>query len=191
MAPSRHRQLRHLCSTSSEYRGRTRQARPGRLPVQGGLFTFSHWPISELPYDNDSWRCGRRLREPSHTSLFVDFAETFLDYAGVPIPKAMQGRSFRPLLPGKTPADWRKSSFYAYWGRRTKHYGVRTERYKLVICHTGERELYDLKTDPQERRSEIGNPEYAAVVKEFEAELKKVMEEIKISQDVLPGNRGG
>src|SRR2546430_2099889 len=48
-------------------------------------------------------------------TLNLDFAETFLDYAGAKIPGDMQGRSFRPLLEGHTPKDWRKSMYYRYW----------------------------------------------------------------------------
>ena len=45
----------------------------------------------------------------------LDFAETFLDAAGVPVPAEMQGRSLVPLLAGKQPADWRKSFYYHYY----------------------------------------------------------------------------
>ena len=45
----------------------------------------------------------------------LDFAETFLDMAGVEIPSDMQGRSMVPVLKGKTPADWRKEHYYHYY----------------------------------------------------------------------------
>src|SRR5437762_6717937 len=45
----------------------------------------------------------------------VDYAETFLDYAGVKVPADMQGRSLRPILEGKPPADWRNSMYYHYY----------------------------------------------------------------------------
>ena len=37
----------------------------------------------------------------------VDFAATFLEAAGRPVPDDMQGRSFVPLLRGEAPGDWR------------------------------------------------------------------------------------
>ena len=70
----------------------------------------------------------------------VDFAPTFLDYAGVKAPKKMQGRSFRPNLRGKTPGDWPKATYYRYWMHRAHHdvpahYGIRTRRYKLIFFY--------------------------------------------------------
>ena len=40
----------------------------------------------------------------------LDFAETFLEAAGLPVPAEMQGRSLVPLLEGQTPEDWRNAS---------------------------------------------------------------------------------
>ena len=121
--------------------------------------------------------------------LNVDFAETLLEISGLPVPKVMQGRSFLPLLKGETPTNWRTSSFYAYWGGATKHYGVRTRRHKLALHHTGERDLFDLEKDPLERRSEISNPEYAGVLRELERELERLKKEVGIADDQLPGKR--
>jgi len=42
--------------------------------------------------------------------LNLDFAETFLDFAGAKATPEMQGRSFRPNLEGHTPRDWRLGS---------------------------------------------------------------------------------
>ena len=82
----------------------------------------------------------------------LDFAETFLDYAGIDIPADMQGRSLRPLLEGNTPGNWRQSTYYRYWMHGAHfnvpgHYGIRTQDYKLIcfynksLGHAGE-ELY-------------------------------------------------
>ena len=70
----------------------------------------------------------------------VDFAATFLDYAGLELPKTFQGTSFRPILNGETPADWQDSMYYRYWMNATNHnvaahYGVRTKRYKLIYYY--------------------------------------------------------
>ncbi len=48
-------------------------------------------------------------------ALKVDFAETFLDAAGLAVPNAMQGRSVVPVLRGHVPADWRTSMYYRYY----------------------------------------------------------------------------
>ena len=66
--------------------------------------------------------------------LNVDFAPTFLDYAGIETPSEMQGCSFRPLLIGEKPEDWHTSMYYRYWMHLAHHwvpahYGIRTRRY--------------------------------------------------------------
>jgi len=116
----------------------------------------------------------------------LDFAETFLDYAGVRVPQDMQGVSLRPLLRGRTPADWRKSMYYHYYeypGVHSvkRHYGVRTERYKLIRFYhdIDEWELYDLKNDPDEMRNVYDDPAYAETVKELTAELKRLRSHYK------------
>jgi arylsulfatase A-like enzyme len=116
----------------------------------------------------------------------LDFAETFLDYAGARVPDDMQGVSIRPLLQGRTPADWRKSMYYHYYEYPAvhsvkRHYGVRTQRYKLIHFYNDidEWELYDLRSDPDEMRNVYNDPAYAETVKELTAELKRLREKYK------------
>lgn len=118
----------------------------------------------------------------------LDFAETFLEAAGVPVPAEMQGRSLVPALKGQTPADWRRSFYYHYYefpGPHSvrKHYGVVTPQYKLVYFYEPEMnywELFDLEKDPQEVRSAYGLPEYATVQRDLERELKRLRSELKV-----------
>lgn len=130
----------------------------------------------------------------------LDFAETFLDVAGIPVPAEMQGRSFVPILKGTTPADWRKSFYYEYYEYPTPHhvrphYGVVTDRYKLVHFHATKDaywELFDLKKDPQELRSVYGYTEYADTQKQLEKELQRLRVELKVPEKTPPswfGNR--
>ena len=113
----------------------------------------------------------------------LDFAETFLDMAGVAVPDDMQGASLVPLLEGNTPDDWRKSVYYHYyefpgWHDVKRHHGVRTDRHKLVHYYDiGEGELFDLQEDPHELKSVYDDPKYADVRKELEAELTRLREE--------------
>ncbi len=123
----------------------------------------------------------------------VDFAETFLDVAGVPIPPHMQGRSIVPILKGNVPKDWRKSHYYQYYefepDRRTahmvrRHRGVRTDRYKLIhFYNLGEWELYDLEKDPHEMHSVYGQTEYAKIQAELHAELERLAKELEVPDD--------
>ncbi len=110
----------------------------------------------------------------------IDFAPTFLELAGVSVPQRMQGRSLLPLLTGEVPRDWRKSIYYRYYEYPSEHavlphYGVRTERYKLICYHTvGEWELFDLHEDPRELHSVYDEPAYADVRRALQAELERL-----------------
>ena len=110
----------------------------------------------------------------------LDFAETFLDVAGVPIPDMMQGRSLLPLLEGTTPSDWRDAIYYQYfeypgWHMVRRHYGVRTLRHKLIYYYEiDEWELFDLEADPRELRSVYDDPQYAEVVTDLNDRLGRL-----------------
>jgi len=100
----------------------------------------------------------------------LDFGETFLDAAGVKIPAEMQGVSMKPVLAEKTPGNWRKEHYYHYYAfpdvhSVKRHYGVSTERYKLMhfYYNIDEWELFDLKTDPQEMKNVYNEPAYASI----------------------------
>jgi arylsulfatase A-like enzyme len=118
----------------------------------------------------------------------LDFAETFLEAAGLPVPAEMQGRSLLPLLARKEPADWRTSLYYHYYefpGPHNvhRHYGVVTDRYKLVHFYEPEmnyRELYDLETDPRELRSVYGQPGQSKVQEELSRELTRLRKQLNV-----------
>lgn len=126
--------------------------------------------------------------------LNVDFAPTFLDAAGLKTPADMQGRSFMPLLAGKTPKDWRTSMYYRYYhpGHHNvaAHYGIRTMRYKLIYFHKlNQWEFYDLQKDPIEMRNEYNNPSYAKTVASLKKEMYRLKKDLKDEdqyQEALP-----
>ena len=132
---------------------------------------------------------GRTLE---HLVLNNDFAPTFAELGGTQTPEFVDGRSLVPLLgedPPPTddwrsaflveaatelggtvlpllsgdhlPEDWRKISRQD-WGRPGLQ-AVRTEDHLYVEYDTGERELYDLKDDPDEldNRYKTADPEYS------------------------------
>ncbi len=114
--------------------------------------------------------------------LNVDFAPTILDAAGAGPHPAIQGRSFVPLLEGKTPADWRKSMYYRYYYSHFKtepHFGVRTHEHKLVYFDRIDQwELYDLKRDPLEMHNIYDDPGQKDVVKKLRRELGRLQNEL-------------
>ena len=121
-----------------------------------------------------------RTQPGSRCSLMVqnlDYAETFLELAGVKVPDDMQGMSLVPLLCGEHPDGWRKSIYYHYYEfpashMVARHYGIRTQRYKLMhFYRTNEWEFYDLKKDPDELANEYSNPALASTIEGVKQEL--------------------
>lgn len=129
----------------------------------------------------------------------LDFAETFLELAGVSVPSDMQGRSLVPLLGGRTPADWRKSFYYHYYEYPAvhsvrRHYGVVTRDFKLIHFYEpdlNEWEMYDRKKDPMELKSVYADPKYAAKKEQLEQELKRLRTEFKLPDEDPPASRTG
>jgi arylsulfatase A-like enzyme len=119
----------------------------------------------------------------------LDFAQTFLDMAGIAAPDEMQGRSLVPLLRGERPANWRDAIYYQYYefpGPHDvqRHYGVRTDRYKLIHYYQiAEWELFDLETDPDELRSVYDEPEYADVRSDLERRLEALRVQYAVPSD--------
>lgn len=121
----------------------------------------------------------------------LDFAETFLEMAGVKVPEDMQGKSLLPLLEGKTPEDWRREHYYHYyeypsWHMVKRHYGITTERYKLIHFYydVDEWELYDLKKDPDEMCNVYDDESYAEVKKELHLRLERLREKYGDSDEL-------
>ena len=113
----------------------------------------------------------------------LDFAQTFLEAAGVRPPVEMQGKSLMPLLQGQQ-VEWRDALYYHYYeypGAHSvkRHYGVRTDRYKLIHFYNDidEWEMYDLEKDPREMKSVYDDPEYVQVRAQLHQRLKQLQEE--------------
>jgi uncharacterized sulfatase len=144
----------------------------------------------------------------------TDFAPTILEFAGLPKPKYMQGESFARALKGESkPKDWRQAHYYRYWMHMAHnlnnpaHFGIRTDRYKLIFFYgtdylkTGEEkndrnryrantpvawELYDLKVDPHETRNVYEKMKYTTQVHQLKAMLIGVREEIGDKDEDYP-----
>ena len=118
-------------------------------------------------------------------ALNVDFAPTFLEAAGLPVPPEMQGRSLVPVLRGQVPRDWRTSMYYRYYhdpgDHNTRaHYGVRTRTHKLVYNWKKDKwELFDLVHDPSEMNNLYGQPGHDELTKTLKAELARLKAAVK------------
>lgn len=114
-----------------------------------------------------------------------DFAETFLDMAGAPIPADMQGRSLVPLMKGEKPADWRTAMYYRYYHdpgdhNTAAHYGVCTATHKLIYFWKKDQwECYDLVHDPYEMYNIYGEPSAQPVVEALRKQLYALKAEVK------------
>ncbi|MDB6025389.1 MAG: sulfatase [Verrucomicrobiales bacterium] len=159
---------------------------------QGFYLGDHNWFDKRFMYE-ESLRMPFVIRYPGHIKpkstndkmiLNVDFAPTFLEYAGLKTPPEVQGHSIVPLLEGKTPKDWRKSMYYRYYHypadhKVQPHWGVRTDRYKLIYFNKiKEWELYDLQADPHELKSVYEDPKYAKIRAELTQEIERLRKEL-------------
>jgi uncharacterized sulfatase len=183
--------------------------------------------LGEHDYIDKRWMYEESLRMPffvrfpgivkagSRNNMLInnaDFAPTILELASAQVPEYMQGRSFAGALADKTPKNWRDATYYRYWMHMAHklanpaHFGIRTERYKLIFFYGmdyikggrpgwGTRsewntppgwELYDLEQDPQEMNNVYGDPNYADVVKEMKKRLKNLREELNETDEKYP-----
>ena len=129
----------------------------------------------------------------------VDFAPTWLDYAGAPIPSYVQGTSMRSILEGPEPPDWQKTAYQRYWMNQDHnhnayaHYGIRDHRYKLIYwyneaCDTPgsqqpdfeekDWELFDTQEDPLELFNCFNQPDKREIVQHMLGLLDDKMAEI-------------
>lgn len=120
----------------------------------------------------------------------LDFAQTFLEIAGIKAPDDMQGESLIPLMKGET-EDFRDAVYYHYYEYPSvhmvkRHYAFVNEDYKLVHFYydVDEWELYDRKKDKNEMTNVYDDPAYANVVTDLKERLKKMRVHYKDSPEL-------
>jgi len=102
-------------------------------------------------------------------STGLDLIPTMCDFAGVPAPAALKGRSLRALAEGRGPASWRDTLVVESGGARM----LRSARYKYVVYKNKEEQLMDLEADPGEMRNLAGDAKFEPVLAEHRRLLKE------------------
>ncbi|SHJ20320.1 sulfatase family protein [Pseudozobellia thermophila] len=124
----------------------------------------------------------------------LDFAQTFLEVAGVTPPEEMQGESLVPLLKGEKELWDREAVYYHYYEYPAehavkRHYGIATKEYKLIHFYydVDKWELYDRAKDPNETNNVYEDPEYAQVVADMKQKLEELRKKYKDSDELTNG----
>lgn len=115
----------------------------------------------------------------------LDIGPTLLDLAGIEIPESFQGRSLQPLFSDEE-VEWRDAVYYQYYEQVfgvPAHYGLRTDRYKLIRFNTTPPswEFYDLVNDPMEMNNLIKDEEYDEVVQMLQQKIKSLQNQYQVN----------
>ena len=121
----------------------------------------------------------------------IDYAPTFLDFAGLKAPEEVQGESLLPVLLDSS-KKVRDSLYYAYYevGEHAvpQHFGVRTKTHKLFyLPATDEWQMFDLVNDPNEMTNLYNKPNYSDIGNELRDEyhrLRKLYDAPEIKKPV-------
>ncbi|MCK7531247.1 MAG: sulfatase [Marinilabiliales bacterium] len=165
-----------------------------------GFYLGEHgWFDKRFMYE-ESFHMPCLIRYPGHIKpgmvnndllLNIDYAPTLLDAAGISIPGDMQGRSFLPVMEGKAKVPFRDAVYYhyyeyPYWHHVQPHYGIRTDRYKLIHFYydMDNWELYDLKTDPNEMQNLYGIKSYDSLTAALKVRLDELKKEVKMEKNI-------
>lgn len=130
---------------------------------------------------------GQMLNDPLVSLL--DLLPTLCDYAGIPAPGGLLGKSMMPWLRGEKPSRWHDyvfSEWQTEWGYTiSPGRMVRTRRYKYTkYIEGGGEELYDLEKDPGEKRNLARFGHYSKELKEHREILR---EHVRATRDKFFG----
>ena len=154
------------------------------IASDNGYYLGEHGLGDKRTAYEESLRVPLMIRLPAKTArrgevcdalaLNIDYAPTLLDFAGAPAIPDVHGRSLRPLLEGRPPADWRTAFFYEYFKERNfappTVLSVRTATRKLITYpgHEEWTEAYDVANDPYETKNLASD---ASLVEELQREF--------------------
>lgn len=152
-----------------------------------GFYLGEHgWFDKRFVYDQSfktplliSW--GNHIKAGSKSDALVqnlDFAQTFLDIAGVKQPADMQGKSLLPVLTGNM-KNWKRDAVYYHYYEHpsehnvNRHYAAITKNYKLIHYYFDNNywELIDRKKDPNEQHNYYNDPKYGKIREDMHQKL--------------------
>jgi arylsulfatase A-like enzyme len=118
----------------------------------------------------------------------LDFAQTFLEAAHIKAPDDMQGESLISIFKGNG-KNFRDAAYYHYYEYPSvhmvkRHYGIVTEKYKLVHFYydIDEWELFDRTNDKNEMKNVYNDPKYAKVKAQLHQKLAALRIKYKDSE---------
>jgi len=122
----------------------------------------------------------------------LDYAQTFLDAAGVPAPADMQGQSLIPLM---TEKPWKRDAVYYHYYEYpaehmvNRHYAIVTKKYKLIHYYfkSDEWELIDREKDPMEMKNVYNDPAYSSIRKVLHKQLDALRVKYKDNPEISQG----
>jgi N-acetylglucosamine-6-sulfatase len=154
--------------------------------ADNGHFLGEHQLYSKMLMYEESIRVPLIVRYPGFAPagskcddmvLNLDMAPTVLELAGLPVPRDMEGRSFRDLVAGRTPPNWRRSYRYEYycssWGLPDFD-GIRTADGWKYCRFPDWEQMYNVGEDPTEVRNLAQDPRHATKKRELQRELRRL-----------------
>lgn len=110
----------------------------------------------------------------ARTVELLDLYPTLADLCGLTPLHKLAGQSLRPLLDDPK-AAWDKPAFTQVWRGSFSGHSVRTERWRYTEWADGTRgvQLYDYRTDPDEKHNLAGDPQHAQTMAELKALVQK------------------
>ncbi|MEN8249793.1 MAG: sulfatase/phosphatase domain-containing protein [Bacteroidota bacterium] len=165
-----------------------------------GFYLGEHGWFDKRFIYNESFKTPLLIRWPNEINPGItneemvqnlDFAQTFLEIAGIAAPEDMQGESLVPLLKGENDKWTRHAVYYHYYEYPAvhmvkRHYGIVTKEYKLVHFYNDvdEWELYDREKDPYEVNNVYDDPAYANTVEVLHEQLTKMRKYYEDSEEL-------
>jgi arylsulfatase A-like enzyme len=166
------------------------------------------WYLGEHGWYDKRWMYEPSLKDPVHRTLArsvlmgVRSTKRWSPTSTLPRPSSTSPapRSLRtckashswPVLEGGTSPDFRDAFYYQYYEYPAshcvrRHYGVRTDRYKLIYFYgIDEWELFDLQEDPDELNNIYASADHADIRAGLETRLSELREELQVPEDKRP-----